>query len=72
MERLGKPRHGREDRRLSEREVSESNLWNDSRDVSASLDMTKGTGEYAKAQGQAPFKDETLCCSLSAPSIKKL
>jgi len=26
MERLGKPRHGREGRRLSEREVSESNL----------------------------------------------
>ena len=25
MERLGKPRHGREGRRLSEREVSESN-----------------------------------------------
>lgn len=44
----------------------------ESRDVSASLDMTKGTGEYAEAQGQAPFKDEILCCSLSAPSIKKL
>jgi len=27
MERLGKPRHGREGERLSEREVSESNLW---------------------------------------------
>src|SRR5262249_3654787 len=26
MERLGKPRHGREGRRLSEREVSKSNL----------------------------------------------
>jgi hypothetical protein len=25
MERLGKPRHGREGRRLSEREMSESN-----------------------------------------------
>ena len=25
MERLGKPRHGREGRRLSERDVSESN-----------------------------------------------
>src|SRR4051794_11022927 len=28
MERLGEPRHGREGRRLSEREVSESHLWN--------------------------------------------
>jgi hypothetical protein len=26
MERVGKPRHGREGRRLSERDVSESNL----------------------------------------------
>jgi hypothetical protein len=26
MERLGKPRHGREGRRLSERDVSQSNL----------------------------------------------
>jgi 4-amino-4-deoxy-L-arabinose transferase-like glycosyltransferase len=41
MERLGKTRHGREDRRLSEREVSESNLWLLTiRDVSTSLDMT--------------------------------
>jgi len=45
MERLGKPRHGREGRRLSEREVSESNpvalpliLQ---RAVSTSLDMTQ-------------------------------
>src|SRR5436190_6914205 len=28
MDWLGKPRHRREDRRLNEREVSESNLWN--------------------------------------------
>ncbi len=27
MERLREPRHGREGRRLSEREASESNLW---------------------------------------------
>ena len=44
MERLGKPRHGREGRRLSEREVSESNpaalLIVSQRDVSTSLDMT--------------------------------
>ena len=40
MDRLGKPLHGREDRRLSEWEVSESNFWNNSRDVSTSLDTT--------------------------------
>jgi 4-amino-4-deoxy-L-arabinose transferase-like glycosyltransferase len=42
----GKPRHGREDRRLSKREVSESNPATEldvmQRDVSTSLDMTKG------------------------------
>src|SRR4030095_11361373 len=42
MEQLGKPRDRREDRRLSERAVSESNLWNSMRDVSTSLDMTRG------------------------------
>ena len=40
----GEPRHGREGRRLSEREVSESNLvavpMVSQRDVSTSLDMT--------------------------------
>ena len=45
MERLGRPRHGREGRRLSEREVSESNpeelLYVLQRDVSTSLDMTE-------------------------------
>jgi hypothetical protein len=47
MERLGKPRHGREGRRLSEREVSESNLSmpgfemeKKAGDVSTSLHMT--------------------------------
>jgi hypothetical protein len=41
MERLGKPRHGREDHRLSEWEVSESNRWSlTTRDVSTPLDMT--------------------------------
>src|SRR6267378_2896173 len=41
MERLGKARHGREDHRLSEWEVSESNLWSlTTRDVSTPLDMT--------------------------------
>jgi hypothetical protein len=47
MERLGKPRHRREDRRLSEREVSKSNLllYEILRDVSTSLDMTKRKDE---------------------------
>ena len=43
MERLGKPRHRRKDQRLSERQVSESNLstfLRNIRDVSTSLDMT--------------------------------
>src|SRR6266480_6566179 len=41
MERLGKPRHRREDRRSSEREASEPNLWTfRMRDVSTPLDMT--------------------------------
>jgi len=43
MERLGKPRHRRADRRLNEWEVSESNLWLyiKNRDSSTSLGMTK-------------------------------
>jgi hypothetical protein len=40
MERLGKPRHRREGRRLSEREVSESNLLLSLDVVSTSVDMT--------------------------------
>jgi hypothetical protein len=45
MERLGTPRHGREGRRLSEREVSESNpvaeLPDNVADVSTSFAMTE-------------------------------
>ena len=45
MEWLGKPRHRREGRRLSERECANQIPWRNSevilRDVSTSLDMTK-------------------------------
>jgi hypothetical protein len=49
MEWLGKPRHRREGRRLSETAVSESNLLAEAdqkkiRDVSTSLDITKSEG----------------------------
>jgi hypothetical protein len=49
MEWLGKPRHRREGRRLSERDSAKSNLLAEAdqkkiRDVSTSLDMTKSEG----------------------------
>jgi hypothetical protein len=48
MERLGKPRHRRVGQRLSEREVSESNLLM-FRDVSTSVDMTNSGNEKTAA-----------------------
>ena len=62
MERLGKGRHGREGRRLSEREVSESNLaellYLLQLDVSTSLDMTSNfagqSRRLSSLAGEAP------------------
>jgi diaminopimelate epimerase len=49
MERLGEPRHGREGRRLSEREVSESNVRNNQRCLDlARHDKNEGRGYNAR------------------------
>jgi len=57
MEWLGKTRHRRKDRRLSEREVSESNLSNEFEDVAASVGIDRMASAVREgAEGQTPLE----------------
>jgi len=61
---MRRPQHRRAGRRLSEREVSESNLvavpMVSQRDVSTSLDMTEHGNEGASFAPQREYRDQAL------------